>query len=57
MALVAKAPQRLANQRRDFCLKEAHKLVQAYDAISCADLRLRKMAQNHALAKSISDAG
>jgi hypothetical protein len=41
MALVAKAPQRLANQRRDFCHKEAYKLVQAYDAIYCADLRVR----------------
>jgi putative transposase len=57
MALVAKAPPRLPNQRRDFCHKEAHKLVQAYDAIYCADMRDRKMAQNHALAKSISDAG
>jgi putative transposase len=57
VALLAKAHQHIARQRRDFQHKEAAKLVQTYDVIYHEDLRVRNMVQNHALAKSISDAG
>jgi putative transposase len=57
VALLAKAHQHIARQRRDFHQKEAHKLVQAYDVIYHEDLRVANMVQNHHLAKSISDAG
>ena len=57
VALLAKAHQHDRNQRRDFHHKEARKLVQAYDTIYHEDLRVANMVQNHALAKSISDAG
>jgi putative transposase len=57
VALLAKAHQHIARQRRDFHHKEARKLVQAYDVIHYEDLRVANMVQNHHLAKSISDAG
>ncbi len=56
-ALLAKAHQHIARQRRDFHHQEARKLVQAYDVIYHEDLRVANMVQNHHLAKSISDAG
>ena len=57
VALLAKAHQHIARQRRDFHHKEARKLVQAYDVIYHEDLRVANMVRNHHLAKSISDAG
>ncbi len=57
VALLAKAHQHIARQRRDFHHQQAHKLVQAYDVIYYEDLRVANMVQNHHLAKSISDAG
>jgi putative transposase len=57
VALLAKAHQHIARQRRDFHHKAAHTLVQAYDVIYHEDLRVANMVQNHHLAKSISDAG
>ena len=57
VALLAKAHQHIARQRRDFHHQHAHKLVQAYDVIYYEDLRVANMVQNHHLAKSISDAG
>jgi putative transposase len=57
VALLAKAHQHIANQRRDFHHKEARKMVRAYDVIYHEDLRVANMVQNHHLAKSISDAG
>jgi putative transposase len=57
VALLAKAHQHIARQRRDFHHKEAAKLVQAYDVIYHEDLRVANMVQNHHFAKSISDAG
>jgi putative transposase len=57
VVLLAKAHQHIANQRRDFQHKEALKLVREYDGINHEDLRVRNLAQNHHLAKSISDAG
>ena len=57
LKMLAKAHQHIANQRRDFHHKEAHKLVQQYDVIYHEDLRVRNMVRNHHLAKSIADAG
>jgi len=57
VALLGKAHQHIRNQRRDFHHREAAKLVQTYDVIYYEDLRVRTLVQNHALAKSISDAG
>jgi len=57
VALLAKAHQHIARQRRDFHHQEARKLVQAYDVIYHEDLQTANMVKNHHLAKSISDAG
>src|SRR6185312_14484968 len=57
VALLAKAHQHIARQRRDFHHKEARKLVQAYDVIYHEDLQTANMVKNHHLAKSINDAG
>jgi putative transposase len=57
VALLAKAQQHTARQRRDFHHKAARTLVQAYDTIYHEDLQVANMVRNHRLAKSISDAG
>jgi putative transposase len=57
VALLAKAHQHIAQQRRDFHHKTALDLVRHYDTIYHEDLRVRNMVRNHSLAKSISDAG
>lgn len=55
--LVAKAHQKVRNQRRDFHHKTARMLVQAHSLIAVEDLRIANLVRNHALAKSINDAG
>ncbi len=55
--LVAKAHRTIRNQRKDFHHKTARALVQTHSRIVVEDLRIRNMVRNHALAKSISDAG
>ena len=57
VALLAKAQQHIARQRRDYHHQQAHKLVTQYDVIYHVDLRVANMVRNHCLAKSISDAG
>jgi putative transposase len=57
VALLAKAHQHVARQRRDGQHKIAHMLVQRFDVIYHEDLRVGNMAQNRHLAKSIADAG
>ncbi len=59
-----KARQRLASQharvkrqRADFNHKLSNELVRKHDLIAFEDLRVRNMVRNHALAKSIHDAG
>ena len=49
--------ERVANQRRDFLNKVAHRLLTEYDVIALEDLRIRNMVRNRHLAKSILDAG
>lgn len=55
--LVAKAHRKARNQRRDFHHKTARTLVNGHSLIAVEDLRIANMVKNHALAKSISDAG
>jgi len=55
--LLAKAPQTIRRQRRDFHHKTARALVRGHDAISHEDVQPANMVRNHPLAKSISDAG
>ena len=48
--------EHIANQRKDFHGKTAHRLYSGYDAVVVEDLQIRNMVKNHHLAKSISDA-
>jgi putative transposase len=54
---LAKAHQTVRRHRLDFHHKAALSLGRAYDTIYHADLLVRNLVRNHALAKSISDAG
>lgn len=56
-AQVARAHRKIRNQRLDFHHKVARKLSNTYGDIYVENLRVRNMVRNHALAKSISDAG
>jgi putative transposase len=49
--------ERIANQRKDFLNKLAHRLIQQYDRIAVEDLRITNLVKNRHLAKSILDAG
>ena len=49
--------ERIANTRKDFLNKLAHRLVLRYDRIALEDLRITNMVRNRHLAKSILDAG
>ena len=55
--LLAKAHLKVKRQRQDFHHKVALNLVQQNDTIYHEALQVANMARNHALAKSISDAG
>ena len=55
--IVAKIHEHIANQRRDFHYKTAHRLFSQCDEVAVEDLTIRNMVQNRHLAKSISDAG
>ncbi len=48
---------KVARQRADFNHKLSNQLVREHNLIGFEDLRIRNMVRNHALAKSISDAG
>jgi putative transposase len=54
---LAKLHRHIARCRKDFAHKEARKLVNRYDHIAVEDLSIGNMLQNHAVAKSIADAG
>ncbi|MBA3947873.1 MAG: IS200/IS605 family element transposase accessory protein TnpB [Herpetosiphonaceae bacterium] len=49
--------ERIANQRKDFLNKQAHRLIAQYDRIAVEDLKITNMVKNRHLAKSILDAG
>lgn len=53
---VAKMHERIANQRNDFLHKESRKLALKYSNIAVEDLKIKNMARNKYLAKSIADA-
>jgi putative transposase len=57
VTLLARAHQTVKRQRADFHHKTALALVRENDTIYLEDLQVRNMVRNHALAKSISDAG
>ena len=54
---VASQHARVAQQRADFNHKLSNHLVREHDLIGFEDLIIRNMVRNHALAKSIVDAG
>ena len=53
---VAHIHEHIANQRRDFHFKTAHRLFARCDEVAVEDLKIGNMVKNHHLAKSISDA-
>lgn len=52
---VAKAHEKVVNQRKDFLQKLSTKLVKENDLIVVEDLAVRDMMKNHKLSKSIGD--
>ena len=52
---VAKIHEHIKNQRKDFCHKEARKIVDQYQYICIEDLNIMKMVQKSSLAKNILD--
>ncbi len=54
---VASQHARIRRQRLDFNHKLSTRLVRGHDFTAFEDLRIRNMVRNHALAKSIDDAG
>ncbi len=55
--LVAKAHEKVHNQRLDFLHKLANLYVKNYGILVFEDLNIKGMVKNHHLAKSISDSG
>ena len=55
--IVARCHQRIANQRKDFQFKAAHRILERCDEVAVEDLKIKNMLKNHYLAKSISDVG
>jgi putative transposase len=53
---VAKAHEKITNQRNDFLQKSSTKLINENQVICLEDLSVKNMVKNHKLAKSISDA-
>ena len=52
---VARAWEKIVNQRTDFLQKLSTELIRKYDVICLEDLNVSGMVKNHHLAKSISD--
>ena len=55
--IVARTHERIANQRKDFQFKAAHRILERCDEVAVENLTITNMLKNHYLAKSISDAG
>lgn len=54
---LARAHEKVTNQRKDVAHKVARILVNRYGLIAVEDLQIKNMVRNHHLAKSIADAG
>jgi len=54
---LAKAHERIGNQRRDFLHKASTKLIRENQAVCVEDLNVKGMLKNHCLAGSIRDSG
>lgn len=52
---VAKAHEKIANQRKDFLQKTSTAIVKNHDTIAIEDLAVKNMQSNHKLAQAISD--
>jgi len=55
--LVAKAHEKITNQRNDFLQKTANYYIEQYQTIAIENLTIRNMVKNPHLSRSISDAG
>ena len=55
--LVAKAHEKVSNQRKDFLHKVANRYINNFQTIYVEDLNIKGMVKNRHLAKSISDSG
>ena len=55
--IVARTHERIANQRKDFQFKAAHRILERCDEVAVENLTITNMLKNYYLAKSISDAG
>ena len=55
--LLAKAHERIKNQRKDFLHKASTKLIRENQAVCVEDLYVKGMLKNHCLAGSIGDSG
>ncbi len=55
--LVAKAHEKVKNQRNDFLHKVSNEYIKNYGTLVFEDLNIKGMVRNHNLAKSISDSG
>lgn len=53
---VAKAYEKVSNQRKDFLQKLSTELVKNYDTICLEDLKIKEMMQNKQLSREIGDA-
>lgn len=53
--VVAKIHEKIKNQRKDFCHKEAKKIVDQYQYICMEDLNIKNMMQKSPYAKAIAD--
>lgn len=54
--VTAKIHEKIRNQRKDFCHKQAKKIVDQYQYICIEELQTAKMVEKSPLAKSITDA-
>lgn len=52
---IAKAHERIANQRKDFLHKTSTAIAKSHDTIAIEDLAVKNMQVNHTLAQAISD--
>jgi len=54
--VVARVHERIADRRKDFTHQQSRRVVTHHGVIAVEDLSINRMAHNHCLAKSISDA-